>query len=426
MVMLTPGLEARVTMEPRLTARIRLALKILQVPRAELDGLIEEAMADNPFIEELPWDAPPSRASRRDDDDSRAALENIPDEPSSLMEELLAQLRCSHLSSVERRIAESIVGNLDEDGFLEVTCAEIALQSDVWPAIDRVERVLANVQQFDPPGIAARNRAESFVLQLRRKGFDDASLPVRLVRDYLSSLVRKPVDAIARTLDVSTEDLRAAARIVARLDPSPGRREEGRSAWIVPDVTVRQDGGEFVVVVNDENVPKLRLREIPDRSFSMRTWRRSAQWLLDALKQRRETLLAVTSSIVRAQHEFLEGSGPLRPLSLREVAREVGRHQSTVCRAVADKYIATPSATLALKSFFARRTDSRGDVSADQVKGRIADLLLREDKARPLTDEQIATALSKTSLQVSRRTVGKYREELGVPSGAARRCRSDR
>jgi RNA polymerase sigma-54 factor len=410
--------------ETKLTPLLRFGLKLLQAPRAELDAIVAEAIIENPFIEEVPREGAPSSKARRDDDSAGPALDSYPSGPPSLQEELLSQLRHTELSPVELRVGESIIGNLDDDGFLEATIEDIARQAGVSPDLGIVERVLARVQEFDPPGIAARDRPESFVLQLRRRGFDDLSLPVRLVREYLSPLVRRPLDALAAKLGVSTEELRSAARLVARLDPSPGR-ENGGPAWIVPDVAVRRDDGDLVVVVNDEGLPRLRLRDIRDRSVPLRAWRQSARLLLMALAQRRETLEAVTKTVVRAQRDFLEGRGPLRPLALRDVAGEIGRHESTVCRAIADKYVETPRGTFALKSFFARKTDARGDASADQVKARIAQLLAGEDRTQPLTDDQIVRRLREEGVQVSRRTVGKYREELGVPAAAGRRVRPE-
>jgi RNA polymerase sigma-54 factor len=416
-------LETRTNVEPSVglhpTPLLRLRLRVLQASRGELQTVLADAIAENPCIEESPWDDV-ARHSVGGNGDPEVALENLAAAPPSMTEELLVQLRCTQLSPAERRVGEFVIGNLDDDGFLDATIEEIAVQTNVWPDLSIVERVVACVQEFDPPGIGARDRPESFVLQLRRRGLGDASLPVRLVREYLSAIVRKPVERVATMLGVSTEELQAAARLVARLDPSPGRGGGAMPARVVPDVTVSEVDGDFVVSLNEDGLPRLELRDGPTGGSTWRTWRRDAEWLLGALAQRRETLRLVSESVVRAQRDFLEGRGPLRPLVLRDVAGEIGRHESTVSRAVADKYVETPHGLLPLKAFFARRA-SAGGASAARVKDRIRELVAGEDTERPLSDDQIMRQLRGERLHVSRRTVGKYREELCVPPAARRR-----
>src|SRR5262249_3564743 len=274
------------------------------------------------------------------------------------------------------------------------------------------------------PGIAAHDRAESFVLQLRRRGFRDDSLPVRLVRECLSALVRRPLARIAEMLGASSQEVHEAARLGARPDPSPRRQASGAQARVVPDGAVDVRDGELGVRVNDEGVPRLRLSDVRATGAAGREWRRSGEWLIAALAQRRKTLHAVTTSIMRAQRDFLVGTGPLQPLVLRDVAAEVQRHESTVSRAVADKYVETPRGVFPLKAFFARRVAAHRDTTAARVKRDITEILAQEDAARPLSDDQIAQRLSSEGVHVSRRTVAKYREELGLPAAALRRARA--
>jgi RNA polymerase sigma-54 factor len=351
-------------------------------------------------------------------------VDDLPAAAPTLHEDLLAQLCDAWLSPAEQRVGELVIGNLDDDGFLDATTEEIAVEAEVWPDVALVERVVACVQGFDPPGIAAHDRAESFVLQLRRRGFRDDSLPVRLVRECLSALVRRPLARIAEVLGASSQEVREAARLVARLDPSPGRRASEAQARVVPDVSVDVRDGELVVRVNDEGVPRLRLSDVRATGVAAREWRRSAEWLIAALAQRRETLHAVTTSIMRAQRDFLAGTGALQPLVLRDVAAEVQRHESTVSRTVADKYVETPRGVFPLKAFFARRVAAQGDTTAARVKRDITEILAQEDAARPLSDSQIAQRLSSEGVHVSRRAVAKYREELGLPAAALRRARA--
>ncbi len=416
MTMLGTSLRPEVRCSTHVMLRLRLSLQVLQGTRAELASLIADAMAENPCIEELPWDGSPAGRI----DHGAIALDSLAAGAPSLLDDLTMQLRDAWLSPVERRAGELIIGNLDDDGFLEASVEEIAAQAAAAD-VSIVERVLTCVQGFDPPGIAARDRAESFVLQLRRRGFGDDSLAVRLVREYLSALVRRPVERIAEALGASPDEVRAAARLVARLDPSPGRRARDLAPRAEPDVAVEEVDGEVVVTVHDEGLPCLRLRPVHGGGARGKTWRRDAEWLLDALAQRRATLHAVTTSIMRAQRGFLAGTGTLEPLVLREVAAEVGCHESTVSRAVADKYVDTPRGVLPLKAFFARRTAAGDGATAARVKRCIADVLAREDPARPLTDDQIMRHLETAHVRVSRRTVGKYREELGVLPATLRR-----
>jgi RNA polymerase sigma-54 factor len=416
-----PGLRVstRVDVRHELSIFACFRLKALLAAWPELMQLTADAMSDNPCLEPVDEEEPPIPCF--DGEGQGALLDRLPAPPASLIEDLLEQLRLARLAPREERIGQCIIERLDDDGFLEATLDEVARAAGVWPDMCLVEAVLARVQRFDPPGIAARDRIESFVLQLRSRGYADDSVPVRLVREQLAVLTRRPLARVAAALGVSPEQCRSAARLVARLEPSPGRREADRPCAIVPDVVLQEQDGAFAPVVMHR---RLRVRGVGPSTPETRAWRRSARWLIQALDQRRETLQAVAEVIVRAQREFLEGRGPLRPLVLRDVAGELGRHESTVSRAVADKYIATPRGTLPLKGFFVRPSGVNAAASADRVKLGIADLLARENRTRPLSDEQIARALSEHGLRVSRRTIAKYREQLGHPSAAVRRCRT--
>ena len=348
-----------------------------------------ETLAENPCIEEPTW----QRGAPSFTDRGELDLDDLPAPPPSLLDELRAQLGDVWLSTLEREVAEFIIGNLDDNGFLDATIEEIAAQAGV-PDVAIVERVLACVQELDPPGIAARDLAECFLLQLRRRGFRDDSLAIRLVREHLPTLARRPLERVAEALGAPLRDVRDAAQVLARLDRSPGRRAAELLPRLEPDVSAAIVDGDVVVGMNEEAFPRLRLREDPAGGPALAAWRTSAKWLVDALEQRRATLHAVTSSIMRAQRDFLAGSAPLQPLVLRDVAADIGRHESTVSRAIADKYVQTPQGVLPLRAFFARRVNPRDDTTAAEVKGRIVAIVADEDRSRPSSDDEIARRLA--------------------------------
>ena len=423
MLTIVPGLKTGVRPDLRVAPRARFNLDVLHATGAEVTRLAAEAAEENPFVERPPaWEGgrAPRSAERGDLD-----LDALPAPAPSLQDDLRAQLSDIWLSRAERLIAAFIIGNIDDDGFLEATTEEVAAQAGLAD-VAMVERVLACVQELDPAGIAARDLAECFVLQLRRRGFRDDSLPIRLVREHLPILARRPLERIAQVLGAPLHEVRDAAKRVARLDRSPGRRGAELLPLLEPDLSAAVVDGEIIVAVNEEAFPRLTLRKGPRGGPELDAWRTSAKWLVDALEQRRATLLAVTRSIMRAQREFLAGTAPLQPLVLRDVAAELGCHQSTVSRAVAEKYVQTAQGVLPLKAFFARRVTSRDDTTAAEVKDRISAIVAGEDGSRPYHDDEIARRLTGEGLRVSRRTVAKYREELGLPVAAVRRSASYR
>jgi len=423
MLTVVPGLKTDVRPDIRMTTRLRFNLDVLHATRAEIMRRVDDAVEENPFVERPPtWEGgrAPRSAERGGLD-----LDALPAPAPSLQDDLRAQLGDIWLSPAERLIAAFIIGNIDDDGFLEVTTEEVGAQVGLTD-VAIVERVLACVQELDPAGIAARDHAECFVLQLRRRGFRDDSLPIRLVREHLPMLARRPLERIAQVLGAPLHEVRDAAQLVARLDRSPGRRAAELLPRLEPDLSAAVVDGEVVVALSEEAFPRLGLRKGPRGGPELDAWRTSAKWLIEALEQRRATLLAVTTSIMRAQRDFLAGTAPLQPLVLRDVAAELGCHEATVSRAVAEKYVQTAHGVLPLKAFFARRVTPRDGTTAAQVKDRISAIVAGEDGSRPYHDDEIARRLAGEGVRVSRRTVAKYREELGLPVAAVRRSASYR
>ncbi|MGH7815582.1 MAG: RNA polymerase factor sigma-54, partial [Candidatus Binataceae bacterium] len=367
------------------------------------------------------------------DDDHRGALENTSARRSSLEEHLMWQLRLSNLSEADRRTAAAIVYNLNGDGYLDVGVSELAAQLEI-PATD-VERVLARVQRFDPPGAAARDLRECLLAQLRNLGMDQ-SLPARIVDRHLDLLEKHRYAEIAKLLGTTVETAGQAARAIAELEPKPGRDYGGAEAvYVVPDVFIQKVGGDYIVTLNREAVPRLRLagyyqRVMSDRDVAPATREylqerlRSARWLVKSIYQRQQTIFKVATSIVKFQRDFFEhGVSQLHPLVLKDVAEDIGMHESTISRATANKYAHTPQGIHELKFFFTSgvKGSSGEDVSAETVKEQIRGLVGAETPGTPLSDQAIAELLRGRQINIARRTVAKYRQALGILPSATRK-----
>jgi RNA polymerase sigma-54 factor len=373
-----------------------------------------------------------SEAPADDDDEKRPALENTLVRSTSLTEHLIWQLRMSGLDEVEETIATLLIGNMDKDGYLQVPVEDIAFQSG--HDFDLVEGVLRRIQELDPPGVGARDLRECLLLQMRAR--DDASaLAAAVVRDHLTLLESKRYDRIAKELGAPVEEVVAAANYIATLEPKPGRNfGEGDIRYITPDVFVQKIGDELVVTLNDDGLPRLRVSNFYRRVLGeagsgdakryIQDKMRAAAWLIKSIQQRQRTLYLVTQSIVRFQSEFFEhGVSHLKPLVLKDVAMDIGMHESTVSRATANKYVHTPQGTFELKFFFTSSLQGADgeDVSAESVKERIREIISQEDPRRPLSDQHIAKMLSAEHVGIARRTVAKYREMMGVLPSSKRR-----
>jgi len=352
----------------------------------------------------------------------------------SLTEHLIWQLRMSGLTPAEETAAAMMIGNLDADGYLQMRIEDIAQNTD--QDYDIVERVLARIQELDPPGVGARDLRECLLLQLHFRGQGE-SLAARIIHDSLPLLETKRYDKIARELGVTIEDVVAAAHEIASLEPKPGRNfGDGDIRYITPDVFVQKVGDEWVVTLNEEGLPRLRVSQFYRRVLSeapqtdakryIQEKMRAAQWLIKSIQQRQRTLYLVTSSIVRFQREFFDhGISHLKPLVLKDVAMDIEMHESTVSRATANKYVHTPQGTFELKFFFTSSLQcADGDeVSAESVKDRIRSIISQEKPEKPYSDQEIAKMLSAERVAIARRTVAKYREMMGVlPSSKRRRA----
>jgi RNA polymerase sigma-54 factor len=366
-------------------------------------------------------------------DERRQALENTLTRKASLEDHLIWQLRMSSLDHDEQRIAATIVYNLNDDGYLETPLAELAAQLET--TVERVESVLKRVQRFDPPGVAARDLRECLLAQLQNLGMEE-SLGARIVRQHLDLLEKHRYIEIAKALGVGLEMVAEAARGIASLEPKPGRDYGGAEpAYIVPDVYIQKIGDDFVVTLNESAVPRLRLANYYQRVLNdgtvgadtkeyLQERLRSARWLVKSIYQRLQTIFKVANSIVKFQRPFFEhGVGHLRPLVLKDVAEDIGMHESTISRATANKYAHTPQGIFELKFFFTsgvKATDGE-DVSAETVKEKIRTLVAGEGQHNPLSDQAIADILHNDQINIARRTVAKYRQALGILPSSRRK-----
>jgi RNA polymerase sigma-54 factor len=364
------------------------------------------------------------------DDERRQTLENTLTRKTSLEDHLMWQLRLSILSETDQRIGATIIYNLSDDGYLETPVEELAAQLET--TVEPVERVLKRVQLFDPPGVAARDLRECLFAQLRNHGMEE-SLAALVVLNHLDLLERHRYAEIAKSLGVPLEMVGEAAKAISLLEPKPGRDYGGpEPAYIVPDVFIHKLGDDFVVTLNESAVPRLRLanyyqRVLNDGAVAAETKEylqerlRSARWLVKSIYQRQQTIFKVANSIVKFQRAFFEhGISTLRPLVLKDVAEDIGMHESTISRATANKYAHTPQGIFELKFFFTSgvKAVDGGDVSAETVKEKIRALVSTEPQGDPLSDQALADILRKDQINIARRTVAKYRQALGIlPSG---------
>jgi len=424
-----------------------------KVPETEAPNPFDEFDLGSFFSQYLDTGAGNDRGEREEYE--RPSFEQFLASPQGLAEHLSWQLAATICSEKVAEIARLIIGNLDEDGYLTATLEEIA-QSGSY-STDDVEEALAVVQELDPLGVGARNLRECLLIQLRALDPQN-TLAQQVVSEFLPKRPLAAEDAgqrdpesplsrmlqnhqlkeIARTLNRPIELVKRALEVIKRLDPRPGLRYNRAEPRLVePDVHLRKVDGEWKAFLNEEDLPQLRLSPVYRRLLArgaadreVRTYVKerfaAAVQLLKNIEQRKHTIVRVCEAIIRRQRDFLEqGMDQLKPMMIKEVAEEVGVHPSTVSRAVANKYAHTPQGVLELRFFFSEAVNGPqgGAVSLLTLKRRVKKMIEEEDAAHPLTDEQIAKRLADEGINVTRRTVAKYREDLRIPSTHQRRMK---
>ena len=469
-----------------MTPQLQQAIKLLQLSRIELEEMVIKELQENPALEEgqseeadnneqprseaqngLTGETSELTANRElstvdkigtldwqeyldthsnsmhgsltaeaggEDGDSPPSWENSLTKKTSLEDHLLWQLRLSKITDLESAIGLYIIQNLNENGYLTLTVDEICAATESTP--EAVEALLKRIQYFDPVGVAARDLRECLLVQLDNLHLSD-SLAAMIVGNYLSFLESKRYERLAKDLNVTIESIADAAHLIASLEPKPSRGfEQDEVRTVLPDVFVEKIGGEWVIYLNDDGVPRLRVSSLYRRMAGqegaaedearqyLQEKVRAATWLIKSIQQRQQTLMKVTQSIFKFQADFLDsGVSQLKPMVLRDVAEDIHMHESTVSRATANKYVHTPQGLFELKYFFqsAISTGSGEDVASESVKQKIRQIIDGEDPRAPYSDQYIATALSSDSIEIARRTVAKYREAMGILPSSKRR-----
>ena len=458
-----------------LAPQLQQGLLILQTPLLELRNLVQQEMETNPVLEELPDDpsadgansAEPSadenfkeefeklasldeewrdymaqagsydgegfRSSQESKDKRQFFFDSIPVQE-TLQQNLIAQLNQTVLSAEDRKAAELIVGNIDDDGFLQSTPEEMALNSGIPQ--DDFERVLGLIQAFYPAGVGARDLRECLLIQLQRHG-KEHSLEYGIVAECMDDLGRHRFPEIARRLAISAEDVQKAADNIARLNPRPGQVfAAAPQNYVLPDVVVEKVDGEYQISFNNEQIPHLRISNLykdiissgeaqsSDVKDYIRDKIRSGKFLIRSIHQRQQTIMNIAQQIVSRQRGFLDdGPSHLKPMTMAEVAEAVGVHETTVSRAVSGKYMATPQGVFEMKYFFTGgyQTATGESLSNTSVKQAVLDLVKHESGSAPLSDHEIVEILSERGIPIARRTVAKYRSELNILPSHMRR-----
>lgn len=463
-----------------MTAMLQQAISLLPLTRLELQQAVQQELLENPVLEESmedikevadgempesPEDLPDTQTDERGEveidwenivqdtapssslpsiasDEDFPSYEQTLSMPETLHEHLEWQLNLTPTDEGMRRVAAEIIGNIDDSGYLQLEPEDLAAREGL-PA-ETGEKALALVQEFDPPGVGARNLRECLSLQLKSLG-DPIGKEAKKIQDLAERLIERHIEnlhdrhfaKLARKNKVSVDEIIAAVELIRSLNPNPGARfSEERVEIATPDVTIIRRGDDFDVILNDDGLPPLRVSPMframmgnrDGTSSETRKYleerMRAALWFLKSIEQRRQTIMKVTQSIVKFQKEFLfHGVSHLRPLVLRDVAEDIEMHESTVSRVTTGKYMETPQGVFNFKYFFHSGLESRrgGSTSSVAVKEQIREIVVKENKKKPLTDQEIVNLLKNQDVVIARRTVTKYRKELRLPAASRRR-----
>jgi RNA polymerase sigma-54 factor len=463
-----------------MTPQLQQAIKLLQLSRMELVDVIQQELEENPVLEEgmdaqeekeIQAEAPDSfevelpavsdeikevkgetegmseidwqtylesynlggtTADSYEEDEDRPSYENLLTKKSTLTDHLMWQLNLSRVGDRERYIAAEIIGNLDEDGYLKASFEDLGAATGAGP--EEIAEVLQKVQEFDPPGVASRDLRECLLKQVHLLGMDGSIVEI-ILRDHIGELENRRYPAIAKALDVSLDEIFGAAKIIASLDPRPGRPfNQEEVHYIVPDIFVHKIGDDYVVMLNDEGLPNLRINSFYRNALASKVDAkageyiqeklRGAVWLIKSIHQRQRTIYKVTKSIVKFQREFFDkGIKYLKPLVLRDVAEDIEMHESTISRVTTNKYVQTPQGLFELKYFFNSgiSTTEGESVASESVKSKIKEITAGENPKKPFSDQKIVEILRQHGIDIARRTVTKYREMLGIGSSTERK-----
>lgn len=470
-----PKLSLRQTLAPKLSPQQIQFTKLLQIRSDDMGARIEEEIEINPALEE--------GKDKENDDNSESTAEDEVNEvyvrddyigyklkgnsgksydkparetpitiPHSLNEQLLDQLNYLELTEQQHKVGQQIIGSMESDGYircnLHAIVDDLAFTQYIETSVAEVEKILKKIQSFDPPGIGARNLQECLLLQLKKKErYDEIiQLAISIIDQCFEEFIKKHYDKISRKLGITNVKIfKEALRVITKLDPKPGSSDETRNNQILhPDFSITQQDGHLKVSLNSDNVPKVRVRKnytkmlaayqkrskknkkLKEAASFVKQKLEEAKWFINAIKQRQQTLLSTMEAIVKFQYDFFieEDESKLKPMILQDIAQEIGMDISTVSRIVSNKAVQTDFGIYALKFFFSEAvsTTSGEDISNREVKKTMREIIANENRHKPYPDEKIAFILKeKKGYNIARRTVAKYREQLGIPVARLRK-----
>ena len=478
------SLQLKIGQHLTMTPQLQQAIRLLQLSTVELQTEVQEALETNPMLdqddgsgsetpepaqstdevrqeattqpegenqtipEDLPvdsnwedvFDTGATSYSAPDMSSSRDIMETVTVSGNGLQDHLAWQIELTNFSDTDRLIALTIIDSIDDDGYLQMSTDELQKLLDGDPVIeaDEIEAVIHRIQQLDPIGVCARNLQESLQLQLQQYDIDTPWLPEArtLIRDYFTLLSNRDYTRLARKMKLATGELQQVIQLVQGLNPRPGAQfSTSETEYIVPDVFVVRKKGKWVVELNTDSLPKLRINSLyanmvkrgnnSDDNNYLRDNLQEARWFLKSLQSRHETLLKVASTIVERQQGFFDyGEEAMKPMVLRSVAEAIEMHESTVSRVTTRKYMHTPRGIFEFKYFFSSHvaTETGGECSATAIRAIIKKLVAAENPAKPLSDSKMASVLAEQGIKVARRTIAKYRESLSIsPSNERKR-----
>lgn len=439
-----------------MTPELRQAIQVLQYNNLELREYINKQMETNPFLEVAEKKKEEGKEEKAKDDDidwqevvekyddisyksysktseQKETFESYTSKKMSLKTHLLNQLGLTFSKDWEKEIGEQIIESLDKKGYLISTVEDIAKQ--LGYSVGKVEEVLKVIQKFDPVGIASRDLKECLKIQLEEKGIIDKKVYM-VVDEHIDNLACNRMQDISKDIDEEIPRVQEICDVIRMLEPKPSRGfvlETDNIRYITPDVTIKKVDGDYIILVNDSNVPSLHissyykkmLKQVKDKDTNkfLSDKFNASMWLLKSIEQRRQTMYNVTESILKFQREFFDkGTKYLKPLVLKDVSEDIDVHESTVSRATNGKYVQTPRGLFELKYFFSSGVQKGEEgVSSTSIKSTIKDLIDNENRKKPLSDQKIADKLKEKNIKISRRTVAKYRDEIGIPSSSIRR-----
>ena len=468
--------QLKLTQQLIMTPQLQMAIKLLQLSRLELVDTIHQELEENPTLEEIQEaaekpkereneekeaDAPeearevtieekihddidwsnyideynsPGKVNFESENREAPQYEAFVSSKESLSDHLLWQLLMLSPTEIEKQVGSLIIGNLNKDGYLQLSVEELSEQSGISTYM--VEDVLETMQSFDPVGVCSRDLRECLLIQAKHFNLDN-SLVTDIISNHLKNLENKNFKAICKDLKVKLKEVIAAVNVIRALEPKPGREfNEETPHYIVPDIYVYKTEGDFVIVLNDDGMPKLRVNPFYKQAISrntdvstntkdyIRDKMRSAAWLIRSIHQRQKTIYKVMESILKFQREFFErGIVHLKPMVLRDVAEDIGMHESTISRVTTNKYAHTPQGIFELKYFFnsSIRRVHGDDIASASVQARIKKIIDSEDPKKPYSDSKMAEMLKSDNINIARRTVAKYREMMGILSSSKRK-----